>query len=62
MGKGTGFLLMILGAVVFLWGTTIVAQSPYFPLEGNSIQLIAVIVFVIGAVVVYFSGPKPRPY
>ena len=60
MGKGVGFLLMILGSVIFFYGTTLVAESPYFPLTGNSVQIIAIITFVIGGLVVFFSSKSPR--
>ncbi len=59
MGKGFGIFLMILAAVIFFYGTTLVAASPYLPLTGNSVQIIAIIVFVIGALVAFFSRPKP---
>ena len=60
MGKGFGYFLMILAAVIFFYGTTLVADSPYLPLTGNSVQIIAIIVFVIGALVTFFSKKPPR--
>jgi hypothetical protein len=62
MGKGFGIFLMILAAVIFFYGTTLVADSPYLPLTGNSVQIIAIIVFVIGGLVAFFSRPKPPRY
>ena len=58
MGKGLGIFLMILGAVVFFYGATIIPQYP--SISDSAIQIIAIVLFVIGALMAFFSRSKPR--
>ena len=60
MGKLFGIFLMILGAVGFFYGATINPQYP--SISDSAIQIISIIVFVIGVIILFFAAEKSRGY
>ena len=54
MGKLFGIFLMILGAVGFFYGATIIPQYP--SISDSAIQIISIIVFVIGVIILFFAA------